>query len=57
MKKSKKPSKLIASLLETAKDFHDSGIMDERTYVKITKRNLADEPKFFDQNIKSGRLR
>ena len=45
MKKSKKPSKLMASLLETAKDFHDSGIMDERTYAKITKRNLADQPK------------
>ena len=46
MKKSKKPSKLMASLLETAQDFRDSGIMDERTYAKITKRNLADEPRF-----------
>ncbi|HLX17721.1 MAG TPA: hypothetical protein VKS24_21230 [Bradyrhizobium sp.] len=45
MKKSKKPSKLMASLLETAKDFRDSGIMDKRTYAKITKRNLVDEPK------------
>jgi hypothetical protein len=44
MRKSKKPSKLMASLLETAKDFRDSVIMDERTYAKITKRNLADEP-------------
>jgi putative transcriptional regulator len=46
MKKSKKPGKLMASLLETAQDFRDSGIMDERTYTKITKRNLADKPRF-----------
>jgi putative transcriptional regulator len=42
----KKPNKLMASLLETAKDFHDSGLMDERAYAKITKRNLADAPQF-----------
>ena len=36
----------MASLLETAQDFRDSGIMDERTYTKITKRNLADKPRF-----------
>lgn len=46
MKKNKKSNRLMASLLETAQDFHDSGIMDERTYAKITKRNLASEPKF-----------
>lgn len=37
---SKKPSRLTHELLETAKDMHASGIMDDAAYTKITMRHL-----------------
>lgn len=36
----KKQDKLTEAILETAKDFYDGGIIDEKTYSKITMRHL-----------------
>lgn len=36
-----KPSRLWVEMLETAKDMHAQGIMDDATYHKITMRDLA----------------
>ena len=41
--KNKKPSRLTRSLLETAKDMHSAGILDETAYAKITMRHLGDK--------------
>ena len=38
--KAKKPSRLTDALLETAKDMHDVGIMNDADYAKITMRHI-----------------
>jgi putative transcriptional regulator len=38
--KAAKPSRLMSEMLETAKDMHDIGIMDDATYRKITMRDV-----------------
>lgn len=40
----KQPSQLAEALLETAKDLHHVGIMDDATYRKITIRHLGKDP-------------
>jgi putative transcriptional regulator len=44
-KDNKKPSRLAQALLETAKDMHGGGILDEAAYAKITMRHLGTEDK------------
>lgn len=41
--KSKKPSRLMQEMLDTAKDMHASGIMDDPSYRKITMRHLGKD--------------
>ncbi len=41
----KKLSRLSQALLETAKDMHNSGLLDETAYAKITMRHLGAEGK------------
>ncbi len=43
--KNKKPSRLTQALLETAKDMHQAGVLDEGAYQKITMRHLGAEDK------------
>ena len=42
--KAKKTSRLTEALLETAKDMHDVGIMNDADYNKITMRHIGKEP-------------
>ena len=42
--KAKKPSRLTKALLETAKDMHDVGVMNDADYNKITMRHLGKKP-------------
>jgi putative transcriptional regulator len=39
--KKKKPSRLTKALLETAKDMHRIGVLDDAAYGKITMRHLG----------------
>jgi putative transcriptional regulator len=41
----KKPNKLTQSILETAKDMAELGILDKKTYKKITMRHMDKVPK------------
>ena len=41
--KNKKLSRLTTALLETAKDMHDTKIMSQSSYDKITMRHLGDK--------------
>jgi putative transcriptional regulator len=43
--KNKKPTRLTQALLETAKDMHQAGVLDETAYRKITMRHLGVEYK------------
>jgi putative transcriptional regulator len=42
--KAKKPSRLTEAMLETAKDMHNIGIMNDTDYSKITMRHIGKEP-------------
>ena len=42
----KKPSRLTKNLIEMGKDLKDLGLLDEKTYEKITIRLLKKEKKF-----------
>ncbi len=39
----KNPNRITKELLETAKGMHKVGILDDKTYEKITKRHLGKE--------------
>ncbi|MDE2501153.1 MAG: hypothetical protein KGL56_13280 [Alphaproteobacteria bacterium] len=39
--KKKKPSRLTKALLETAKDMHRIGVLDDAAYSRIAKRHAA----------------
>jgi len=41
--KKRKPSRLTEALLETAKDMHSVGLLDDSAYNKITMRHIAKE--------------
>ncbi len=45
VKTSRKSSQLAQALLETAKDMHGCGLLDEAAYAKITMRHLGAEDK------------
>jgi putative transcriptional regulator len=40
-KENKKPSRLARAMLETAKDMREAGLLDKRSYAKITMRHLG----------------
>lgn len=53
----KKSSKITKELLETAKGMHKVGILDDKTYGKITKRHLGKEKLLEMEPITSDEIR
>lgn len=39
----KKPKRITKAILETAKEMHETGILDETAYKKITMRHLGEK--------------
>ena len=53
----KNPSRITKELLETAKGMHKVGILDDKTYQKITKRHLGKEKSLKIKPITSEEIR
>ncbi len=53
----KKPSRLVKELLETAGDMHDAGLLDRDTYEKITMRHLGRKNMPKASPITAGQIR
>lgn len=53
----KKPNRITKELLETAKGMHKVGVLDDKTYEKITKRHLGKEKLLKMEPITSDEIR
>ena len=53
----KNPNRITKELLETAKGMHKVGILDDKTYEKITKRHLGKEKLLEMEPITSDEIR
>jgi putative transcriptional regulator len=56
-KKTEKPSRLARALVETAKDMRQAGIIDEKSYEKITLRHLGTKDKINVEQLTGEEIR